>query len=348
MATSSKQGITPNRMVLAHVVWMEQYTGDTETLWQAGWDFEGGNHEGERSGERFLFNQHDDGRYYGYIAKWTPITLENIDPDVDGDTLDGVTVVWTATPPHGGDRVIVGWYANATVYRDPIRRRQSDGQEDQFFFSAKPDDVTWVSPSRRTFKIKVGRPKQGILGPGQSKIYYVSNRAPTLAREISTYITKFKNKPDSVPEKGRRLPRQPDTEIRLAVERESMKLVTESLERAGWNWDDVSAQKVGWDVTATTKDKTACVEVKGLSGSYMLVELTPNEFKFFQKPPKNSDYILAVVTHSLDASTRQVNFFRRTGKLWHTFDIVSGRKLQPGLTLEVETLVGARVWAQEP
>jgi hypothetical protein len=52
---------------------------------------------------------------------------------------------------------------------------------------------------------------------------------------------------------------------------------------AGWKVDDVSDQNKGWDLEATKGGATLYLEVKGLSGSQILVELTPNEFGRMQE-----------------------------------------------------------------
>src|SRR5579871_1286098 len=91
-------------MVLAHVVWMDRYAGDTDSLWRANWNFDQAGHKDERSGERYLFTP-VAGKYLGYVPRFTEneefksLSLETIDPLGKGDSYTPVTVVWTATPP---------------------------------------------------------------------------------------------------------------------------------------------------------------------------------------------------------------------------------------------------------
>lgn len=66
----------------------------------------------------------------------------------------------------------------------------------------------------------------------------------------------------------------------------------------GWEAEDVSADKHGWDITFTEKaiKRTARVEVKGVSGDRSVVLLTANEIR---AAAEEDDWYLAVVTRAL-------------------------------------------------
>lgn len=58
------------------------------------------------------------GNVYGYVQPvGKTIKIERIGAFKKDDKIGGVTVVWTAGPESGGT-VVVGWYKNATVYRN--------------------------------------------------------------------------------------------------------------------------------------------------------------------------------------------------------------------------------------
>jgi hypothetical protein len=70
----------------------------------------------------------------------------------------------------------------------------------------------------------------------------------------------------------------------------------------GWEADDVSMDKVGWDITFTHRASAAVahVEVKGVSGNAPVVLLTANEVRAAEERP---NWHLAVVTRALSDPT---------------------------------------------
>lgn len=64
-----------------------------------------------------------DGNVYGYVdrsgnGKQSSINLERIGGTKACTSVEGVDVVWVATHPERGGRRVVGWYRDATVYRE--------------------------------------------------------------------------------------------------------------------------------------------------------------------------------------------------------------------------------------
>ena len=84
----------------------------------------------------------------------------------------------------------------------------------------------------------------------------------------------------------------------LVVERAAMEAVINYYD--GWDYEDVSADKVGWDVTFANKrtQEISRVEVKGVSGDHPTVLLTANEVRAAEE---ESDWHLAIVTRALSA-----------------------------------------------
>ena len=84
------------------------------------------------------------------------------------------------------------------------------------------------------------------------------------------------------------------------VERVAMKLVAAAYSDLGWTPDDVSAHKVGWDITMRRGDDELHIEVKGVSGSKPTILLTRNEHATAGVDPL---WRLAVVTQALTSPT---------------------------------------------
>lgn len=84
------------------------------------------------------------------------------------------------------------------------------------------------------------------------------------------------------------------------VEKVAMDLVASTYVELGWTPHDVSARKVGWDITMRRGSDELHMEVKGVSGSKPTVLLTPNEHSTAETDPL---WRLAVVTQALTSPT---------------------------------------------
>jgi len=83
------------------------------------------------------------------------------------------------------------------------------------------------------------------------------------------------------------------------VETAAMEEVKHIWGAQGWDHQDVSGDKMGWDITFTRGDETARVEVKGSGSDHPIVLLTTNEVRAAESIP---DWLLVVVT---DPRSRQ-------------------------------------------
>jgi hypothetical protein len=189
-----------DKLVFFHTGWMERYQGaDTIT--------DGGSFVNERGygGEMWNFYDHH-GSVYGFVETGRPdsnldywnhsraICIERIGGRLgcsqrDNHT-DGVTVVWTATRPEGGIYV-VGWYRNATVFRNPqwddslqYRFHAQDGRVLPYNVRVKKADAHLLPIAERTIEVPRGR-----NGKGQSNIWYAENN-PDFVREIRRFIAR--------------------------------------------------------------------------------------------------------------------------------------------------------------
>ena len=102
------------------------------------------------------------------------IKIDKLGADSNDDFIENVNVIWTAKDPApGGKTVIVGWYVNATVYReyqkfDKAPPCQRDNNVDGYRIVAEESNCKLLPIERRTIQI----PKMVKGGMGQSNIWY--------------------------------------------------------------------------------------------------------------------------------------------------------------------------------
>ncbi len=126
-------------------------------------------------------------------------------------------------------------------------------------------------------------------------------------------------------------PRQLDPLLRQRVEDAAINEVIQHFTEIGYSVDTFEKDNLGWDLEAVLGNETLRLEVKGLSGSAICVELTPNEF---QKMNEHRDsYRLCVVTEALTAPTLAVFAFAPNAERWED---------QDGRSLILERLIAAR------
>ena len=90
--------------------------------------------------------------------------------------------------------------------------------------------------------------------------------------------------------------RQYDVAKRVGIENEAMERAKEHFENLGYKVIDVSKEDKGWDFEVSKDGEELYVEVKGLSGENVNIELTPNEY---EKMQNNKDkYRIFVLTNA--------------------------------------------------
>ena len=184
-------------MILFNVGWMKYFRGQTPDDPIKG----GGKTVEKLEDENFLPL---GGRHYGF-GEARSLNLSRIDQDVEdgADYLDDVTVVFVATRPEKGGRV-VGWYRNARVWRN-LRQRPSPGHG-QYFARARTEDCNLLAIDDRTFE--VARASTDVFSMGQRNIRYTLRKeggyaphAEEFVRRLEDYIEGFRpaEKPSSMP-----------------------------------------------------------------------------------------------------------------------------------------------------
>ena len=238
----------------------------------------------------------DKGTLYGYVQ--TPgkqIDIDRIGANSDEDSIDGVTVVWTAGPP-GGGTVIVGWYKDATVFRNyqkfgKVPTAQSQNAIDGYWIKAPFASATLLPVDARVFEI----PRAVKGGIGQSNVWYAdSTESAPLVKKILAMVKSGRTSHISRPKRGK----AQDQEKKVKVEKAAIRACCNHFESLGYDVVSVEKDNVGWDLVAKAGRSSLRIEVKGLSGAIFSIELTPNEYDAFTQ--QAGDYRLAVVVNALE------------------------------------------------
>jgi|WetSurMetagenome_2_1015567.scaffolds.fasta_scaffold38827_1 hypothetical protein len=311
-------------LLLGHLVWMEAYRGELLGVDPGTWNHPDGDNPASWH-ERFNFEPVGN-EYRGSIFHWIGSEPDggfaNLDLSRIGggdDEAHGVTVVWTARNPKTRERVVVGWFEEATVYRSP---KEANGRT--YYCVSK--QATLLPLERRTKVIKTAQ-SHGRGHPGRSSVFYASDANPSLSRQLLRYIEEYDPKVAPRPAKKSRW--SPDPEARSKVELAAMSAVASYLQELGWSPDDVSADCKGWDLECTRTKKGGntklYVEVKGTSGPEVAFELTPNEYdrmSAFCEGSAGERSCIAVVTEALHHPRVHAFLFKkgewkcdRTGKV---------------------------------
>jgi hypothetical protein len=297
-----------NPMMICHIIWMKKYAGPEAEVGAGGFKFALAHHYGH---EMYNFRRRS-GFVYGYIP------FEHADPSINitkiggkNGIAKGVDVLWTAPDPDGNGRVIVGWYRNAEVLAKSQHGPNKIKNTSVTYFTRTPanqarllstEDRTFIIPSAKSLKGKMGKGWHPGLGPGQSSVFFPDRNNPSLANRLRRYIDS--DGVDVTKRKNKGAGWSVDLERRSKVERAAVNTVTLYLKKNRFtNITLREAEKIGWDLEAQKGAKVFCVEVKGRFGPEAIVELTPNEYKQLKLVEhgnfKNGAYRLAIVTSAL-------------------------------------------------
>ena len=148
-------------MLFCHIAWMREYRGGDKEDTPEG----GGSHS--EKAEKYNYKEFD-GYMYGYAptSKRT-FNLERLGARAGEESVPDVTVVWTAIRPRtmGGGRCVVGWYRNATVFRE-LKDHSGRGS---YNVMAAEEDCILIPPNQRSWEIESKRSGR----PGQAPQWYL-------------------------------------------------------------------------------------------------------------------------------------------------------------------------------
>jgi len=316
-------------LLFCNVGWMERYQGlgfgDTISGGGAFVKEEGRGHE--------VCNFSDvNGDFYGYVQPpGQQIDIDRIGADPEDESISGVTVVWTATRPTGGTAVI-GWYKEATVFRNyqkfPTKpKQQRQNRIDGFWIKATSSNAKLLAVDERTCEI----PRQVKGGMGQANIWYAdSPQSALIVKSVNDLLSGKRKTPFTKPTTSRKQ----DQERKAQIEKAAVRACCDYFESLGYSVESVEKDNLGWDLEARSGKTLLQIEVKGLSGRVFSIELTPNEYKAFAE--QSEGYRLAVVIAALERPELFVCRYSTELKTW----VVDGRE---GRTLEVQTKQSASV-----
>lgn len=332
------------RMLFCRIGWMQYYRGNLEEdpISGGGWyvDNYGYGHE------IYNFLPDDEGNLYGFVeVGGKEMSIWRLGAKFDESSITGVTVIWCSSTAYG--LYIVGWYNNATAFcwaqpcpahlsgKRPLPRSDDHWT---FRFIAKQENAVLLPESERSFEIP--RATAVSSGFGRRNIWYADNdESQPLRQRVREYtLSKEEEIVRSKELEHRRIIRyQPDVEKRHRVEKAAMKAVTEYYSERGWVTQDVSDRNRGWDIEAMKDDSVLKIEVKGLSGGTILIDMTPREYEQMKLLSDNS-YRLCVLTNALQNDHHLYHF---------TYAPVLKELTEEngGIRLQIEEKVGARISA---
>lgn len=282
-------------MIFLNTAWMERYEG------LLGNDREirgGGSYVKEYGYGHEIFNfKKIDGKVYGYAQPGGYNNLQRLGADVNDEYIEGILVVFTATHRDGGT-YIVGWYKNATFFKDYqdtiLKERKFRNEYIGYYVVADAENTTLLSIDERFSFPTIPRRVKG--GMGQSNIWYADSiEMVEFKKEVLRHIERYEKKKTRKHQQA--ISRQVDIEAKKIIETIAIREVTKEYSDRGFSVTSVEPENLGWDLEAVYKRTKLKIEVKGLSGSKVSVEITPNEFNNMNV--YKDTYRLCVVTDCL-------------------------------------------------
>ena len=171
-------------ILFCNVGWMERYEGNYGDNIQRG-----GSYNKDSVGHEVCNFNKADGKVYGYVQPTGRINIEKLGAGKGDECVKGVTVVWTAGP-HSGGTAVIGWYKNATVYREPQRinkptKCQQENGVDTYLISASASDAKLLAVNERGIMI----PRAVKGGIGQSNVWYADKpESAGLVEKVRLFI----------------------------------------------------------------------------------------------------------------------------------------------------------------
>lgn len=336
-------------VLFARIGFMEYYQGALNGDLPIG----GGSFNDENTGYEACNFLDTNGKVYGYYQPAMnsgKVNLERIDPSKSNlEKLDNVLVIFFSTLPKilaqhnftddviSSSAVIVGWYKNATVYREPqtIDRKTQGIDQNIYFIEAKTQDSYLLPVDNRVYKIGHGIKGEKEGNPGQSNSFYIydsnkkikdlSNLQNRWIGKAIEYVNTYSGqciKSDqeraeqnaitgqfrSNSYKGAGF--QSNALVRVAVERYAMQRAEKALTEKGYdvkttheNGQSICGNEP-YDMKAYKDGKEYIVEVKGTQSDGSSIILTYNEVEL-HKNPKNK--VILCVVHSVKLDDEKIN-----------------------------------------
>lgn len=280
---------------------------------------------------------------YGYVPRSARINIQRLGRTKKIQFLSGVTVIWIARNPDTRQTKVVGWYRDATIYHsnEHFKISRMKGVTVAYQIRTLATNAVLLLPDQRVLDVPT-RKKKGNLG--QSPVWYGN---PEFNGKVRNFIYRYEIQ--RTQERGRSInatrPRQADPISRQLVELAAVEHAInyyKSDEGGNCLVNSVEADRVGWDLTVTAKDKVLKVEVKGLSGSDLCVELTPNEYQKMCSEEHRYHYIIYIVTEAISPQAK-AHIFYCDAEQSHAEEHVW--RAQDGRRLQIKPITGAQLTA---
>ena len=192
---------TSVNILFCNIAYMKEYKGITDVDKPNN----GGRYVGDTgsAGEQYNFLNRSDGYTIGFAepgftaggyekGKQRQIHIEKINEiATDKDQISNVMVIMCAKSPIINKTVIVGWYDNATVYRNVSYQTLENGEKIWQTIKCKNEDAHLISEEDRTFIIP--RAATDGIGLGQSNYWYADTKeAQDFKNKVIEYIDKIR------------------------------------------------------------------------------------------------------------------------------------------------------------
>lgn len=170
------------------------------------------------------------------------------------------------------------------------------------------------------FSKKLNLPGDGIFDPRINlvEIRHLINQPENWHKNLSSYFNAYLKFRDFViiqnNKSQRPLFRQPDIFKRQQVEIAAINRVIEHYENLDYIVTSKEKDNVGWDLEAKNLNHTILLEVKGLSGKILAIELSPNEYE--KSKTENKNYKICVVLDALNSQDLYIFSFDNSTSKW--------------------------------
>lgn len=182
-------------LLFCNIGWMNRYDGSTGDQIARG-----GSYNNHSIGHEVCNFSKVNGKVYGYVQPTGQIAIERLGAKVKDQSVTGITVIWTAGPETGGT-VVVGWYKNATVFRNSQRIETPSeihklNNLDSYRIIADATNATLLPTDQRSLVI----PRGVRGGIGQSNVWYADSPASSEIVERVRLLVQSNGESESLPD----------------------------------------------------------------------------------------------------------------------------------------------------
>lgn len=172
-------------MLFCNVGWMNNYDGiKGDSIAR------GGAYNNHSIGHEVCNFSNINGVLYGYVQPTgNQIKIERLGANKNENSISGITVVWTAGCD-GGGTVVIGWYKDATVYRDnqeiqTLTKLQKENGLRYYRIKAPANKAVLLPVEQRELTI----PRAVKGGIGQSNIWFAAKpESKEIVKAVMTLI----------------------------------------------------------------------------------------------------------------------------------------------------------------